>query len=215
MFTSHLKASLNKICCHSPQSYFVFGKINSITWLLQRIPHKAGTDSVLLKWHFYTTLIASNLHISFNKPHTLIWKSSPCPWAFQRGRKEAFRSCLSVYTTHHISLNSKAKPPWRIGLCKEAKLISLKHLMQQKQLVVGFRLWWRIIAEMPEAGGVKIYWEANTSAFIWEGDKRLSYTKAPLASTLRQRKYLLQCVSQLITAWWPRFERSHGFTFQW
>lgn len=120
-----------------------------------------------------------------------------------------------MYTTQYISLNYKVKPPWRISLCKETRLSSLEHLMQQKQLVVDFRLWWQIIAEMLEARGVKIYWEAHSLAFISEGNKKLCYTEALLASTLRQRKYLLQCVSQLIVAWWPRFERSHIFTFQW
>lgn len=170
-------------------------------------------DRVPLKWHFYTTLIVSSLYVSFNKPRTLIWKSSPCPWAIQRRRKEAFCSCLSVYTTQYISLNYKVKPPWRISLCKETRFSSLEHLMQQKQLVVDFRLWWEIITEMLEARGVKIYWEAHSLAFISEGNKKLCYTEALLASTLRQRKYLLQCVSQLIAAWWPRFERSPVFTF--
>lgn len=41
----------------------------------------------------------------------------------------------------------------------------MKHVMQQKQLVVDLRLWRRIIAEMPEARRVTIYREAEQLSF--------------------------------------------------
>lgn len=84
------------------------------------------------------------------------------PWAIQRRHKTAFCSCLCVHNSLYFC---KPKPPWRIGLCKEARLASLKHLMQQKQLVVDLRLWWRITAGMPEARRVTIYWEAEQLSF--------------------------------------------------
>ena len=55
----------------------------------------------------------------------------------------------------------------------------------------------------------------GSSAFIRDGNKKLSYTEALAASSLRQREYLLQCVSALITRRWPRFERRHMFTILW
>lgn len=84
------------------------------------------------------------------------------PWAIQRRHKTAFCSCLCV---HNLLYFCKPKPPWRIGLFKEARPTSLKHLMQQKQLVVDLRLWWQIIADMPEARRVTIYWEAEQLSF--------------------------------------------------
>mgnify|MGYP007124640352 CR=1 FL=1 len=44
-----------------------------------------------------------------------------------------------------------------------------------------------------------IYWEPHSSAFIRDGNKKLSDTEAPAAGTLQQRKDLLQCVSALLT----------------
>lgn len=100
-------------------------------------------------------------------------------------KKPSAAASMCLHTTPHMSLNYKVKPPWRIGIWKEARLSSPKHLMQQKQLVVAFSLWWQVIAERPEARAVKIYWEANSLTFSWNGNKVLLRCCLP---ALRQRK---------------------------
>lgn len=100
-----LEEKKNHIILHLHTALCLKNKFNYMTF--PQNTAQCQVRQIQYLWSFYTTLISSRLHFSFNKAHTFIWKSAPRPWAFQRGCKDTFCSCLAVYTSRHISLNYK------------------------------------------------------------------------------------------------------------